>query len=535
MLPQPTVHRRALIIGNSTYPGAPLRNPTNDATALGQKLVELGFDVRTEVNLTGEQFRRVVGEFCNSLAKDSQGGGLTEGVFFYAGHGLQVDGENYLLPIDGQIFSKLDLKQQTVDLAAVLEALGAAARTSIVMLDCCRDNPLPRTLGPGGLSRSLSMSQGLANVRAPKGVYVAFATQPHFVALDGAGMNSPFTEALLEYIDDSGKHVTEVLMDVRKAVYDKTSGQQIPWDHSALFEPFRFAPGDPASARGLDEAERDRIRTEQERAREDSYWEVLQRSRDPNFIQNFLVQYPNSRYRSAALDRIDQLKARAQLRRWVPILAVLFIAIYAAQLYGRFTILRDTDILGSDITHSISPDEDERDVLAAGYRISPFMCRAYCYWDSLFGDPPCAAFSYENNVCYPKFAAEFSEGAPVHSEVMPGFGAPVQSNFRLHWDRALRGDPVKEEEVAQAAGRKVRQRYDSETDRTYYRVERASECQALCAKLPGVCKGFTHTRQTLQCELFGTLRGVVKNADSGLYVHVPATFSGCPKTEPNCE
>ncbi len=535
MLPQPEVHRRALVIGNANYPGAPLRNPTNDATSLGQKLVELGFDVRTELNLSGEQFRRVVGEFCNELAKASQQGALTEGVFFYAGHGLQVDGENYLMPVDGQIFSKLDLKQQTVDLAAVLEALGAAARTSVVMLDCCRDNPLPRTLAPGGLSRSLSTGHGLANVRAPKGVYVAFATQPHFVALDGTGMNSPFTEALLEYIDDSGKHVTEVLMDVRKAVYDKTGGQQIPWDHSALFEPFRFAPGAPADARGLDEAERDRLRGEQERAREDSYWEVLKRSRDPNFIQNFLVQYPNSRYRSAALDRIDQLKARAQIRRWLPIVAVLFIAIYAAQLYGRFTILRDVDIAGSDITPAISPDEDALDVLQFGYRSSLFECRAYCYFDSLFGDPPCAAFSYDNGICYPKFSAEFSKSGPVHSEVMPGFGAPIQSTFRLLWDRALRGDPVSEADVEKAAGKKLRQRYDSDTNRTYLRVERASECQSLCANLPGVCKGFTHTRQTLQCELFSTLRGVVKDADSGLYVHIPATFSGCPATETNCE
>jgi hypothetical protein len=535
MLPQPTVHRRALVIGNATYPGAPLRNPTNDATALGQKLVELGFDVRTELDLSGEQFRRVVGEFCNELAKTSQQGALTEGVFFYAGHGLQVDGENYLLPTDGQIYSKLDLKQQTVDLAAVLEALGSAARTSIVMLDCCRDNPLPRTLGPGGLSRSLATSQGLANVRAPKGVYVAFATQPHFVALDGTGMNSPFTEALLEYIDDSGKHVTEVLMDVRKAVYDKTGGQQIPWDHSALFEPFRFAPGEPADARGLDEAERDRIRGEQERAREDSYWEVLQRSKDPSFIQNFLVQYPNSRYRSAALDRIDQLKARAQLRRWVPIIAVLFLALYAAQLYGRFTILREGDIVGSDITPAIEPGEDEREAPVFGYTRSLFACRAYCLWDSVFGDPPCAAFSYENGVCYPKFAAEFYDPAAAYSEVMPGFGAPVQSKFRLLWDRALRGDPMAEKDVIKGAGRNLKQRYDTETDRTYFRVERASECQAICANLPGVCRGFTHTRQTLQCELFGTLRGIVKNADSGLHVHIPATYSGCPATEENCK
>jgi uncharacterized caspase-like protein len=535
MLPQPEVHRRALIIGNASYPGAPLRNPTNDATAMGQKLVELGFDVRTELNLTGEQFRRVVGEFCNGLAKDTQGGVLTEGVFFYAGHGLQVDGENYLLPIDGQIFSKLDLKQQTVDLAAVLEALGAAARTSIVILDCCRDNPLPRTLAPGGLSRSLSMGQGLANVRAPKGVYVAFATQPHFVALDGPGMHSPFTEALLEYVDDSGKHVTEVLMDVRKAVYDKTNGQQIPWDHSALFEPFKFAPGEPATLKGLAEPERERLRQEQDLAREESYWKVLQSSKSAEFIQSFLVQYPNSRYRSAALDRIDQLKARAQLRRWAPIIIAAIVLIFVAQLYARFTILRNTDIASGDIlTSVIGPDVNEPEVLQLGYRTSLFMCRANCFIDSLFGDPPCAAFSYDNGICYPKFAAEFSNSAPAHSEVMPGFGLPVESKFELLWDRALRGDPVQHADVEKAAGRKLRKGYNDPTNRTYVRTERASECQTICANLPGICKGFTHTRQLQQCELFSTVRGIVKDADSGLEVHIPATFSGCIPNDPAC-
>lgn len=533
MLPQPQVQRRALIIGNASYPGAPLRNPTNDATALGQKLVELGFEVRTELNLSGEQFRRVVGEFCNGLAKASQEGALTEGVFFYAGHGLQVDGENYLLPVDGQIFSKLDLKQQTVDLAAVLEALGAAARTSIVMLDCCRDNPLPRTLGPGGLSRSLTAGHGLANVRAPKGVYVAFATQPHFVALDGTGMNSPFTEALLEYIDDSGKHVTEVLMDVRKSVYDKTGGQQIPWDHSALFEPFKFAPGE--AVKGLDEPERERLRQEQDRAREESYWKVLQDSRNVDFIQSFLVQYPNSRYRSAALDRMDQLKARAQLKRWVPAVVIALIAIYAAQLYGRFTILRNTDIAAGDIILPASSEAEDSEYLDAGYQTSLFMCRVNCYIGSVFGDPLCAAFSYDSGICYPKFAAEFSSPAPVHSEVMPGFGQPVQPKFELLWDRALRGDYVPHEQIEKSSGRKFRKGTDGQTNRTFVRIERASQCQSLCAELPGICKGFTHTRQLQQCELFSSIRGIVKDADSGLEVHIPATFSGCIPMDPACK
>ena len=525
-----TEKRMALVIGNSKYGSVPaLKNPGNDAAALGQKLIELGFDVRTEIDASSDQMIRAVGAFTQALAEATEQGQSTSAVLFYAGHGVQVEGENYLLPIDAEVRSKLDLQHRCVSLHLVLEALGAAARNSVVFLDCCRDNPLPRTLGPA--TRSLAQGQGLADVRAPKGVYIAYATQPHFVALDGTGNNSPFTEALLDFIDDTGKHVTDVMMDVRRAVHDKTKGQQVPWDHSALFEPFRFVPGDASKLEGLTPDQRERVLQEEATAREDSYWKLIPQTRDVGFIHSFVTQFPNSRHRAAALARIDELKQRSQFWRVMRLASVAFAALLvvaAIAQYSRATRLNNFDIASDDI------DVEVGDLQDVGLDRSRFGCWWYCLFKS-----ECIAFSYDRTPaaadatepkkrCFPKSGSAW--GLPIqgiYTEVFPGYPRPVRSEYFLKWDRVLVGGAVDQIRVSELKDAPPRQaRYDEGADRPYFAVKSASDCEKLCTLTSDVCKGFSYARVSGRCEVFNLIKNIAKDTD-GNEIHVPSTVSGC--------
>ena len=526
MLSKVEGYRRALVVGNSNYQGAPtLRNPGNDADAFGGRLRDLGFDVKIEKDLSADGFRRAISDLVRDLASATEKAIPTAAVLFFAGHGVQVDGENYLLPVDAQIQSKLDLKQQSVQLDVVLEALGSVARTGIVLLDCCRNNPLPQTLGPA--SRGLAETHGLANVRAPKGVYVAFATQPHFVALDGVGANSPFTEALVAHVTDRGKLVSETMMSVRREVYDKTGGQQIPWDHSALFEPFAFSPGDAGARPENISAEEWEKQTKAEaKAREDGYWQIVQRSKDIDFVRGFVAQFPNSDHRKDATDRIEQLIVRGRRRRAIPWIAAgvaSCVLLLATVTWLRMQPIPDADIIGGDM---------EQDSGLAGFDTTETGCRLSCLADRL--DHPCVGYSYDlkNKRCYPKYEAVFFQRPskakldPVNSEIMPGRALPVETSFNMHWDRALVGTPTPVDAVTKAPGPSRQVVEDVSTKSVYWIVKSGGQCQQLCADLGAACRGFTFTRISYRCELFETVRGIVRNAITRVPVHIPGSFSG---------
>lgn len=559
MGPGTEVKRLALVIGNGAYSGAaPLKNPVNDATAVGKKLIAIGFEVRTETDATAERMLRALSDFTQALTEASEGGKPTAAVFFYAGHGVQVDGENYLLPVDAQIRNKLDLLHKAVGLQIALQTLNSVTKTCIVLLDCCRDNPLPRTFGGG--TRSAASSHGLANVQAPPGVYVAFATQPHFVALDGAGDNSPFTEGLVQFIGDPGKHVSDVIMDVRRVVYEKTNGQQVPWDHSALFEPFRFVAGDVNRLEGLSDEQRQRVLQQEAEAREASYWQVVQNSKDVGFIHSFVTQFPNSKYRAAAIQRIDDLKARSQFRRFVRLFgvaaAVLAIG-WLVTLWAMTKTLRDTNIAMGDI---VNTDGEP------GFEGSYMACRLRCVFDRF--DRPCVAFSYDQSLpvpqptpaststpgaaqaqtpttagrelsvgarrCFPKYAADFywnpseTSSEPVDSEIMPVFFGkrpePKKSPYRMNWYRTLAGEPVDLADMLSKGD--VDYKNDPKTGRVSWALE-AGECQQTCIDLGDKCRGFSYTSIANRCELFKSVRGVLRDQASGRPVFMPATISAC--------
>lgn len=230
----PAGKRIALVIGNARYPAAPLKNPLNDAAGMAQALSELGFEVIHKENVNGVDMRAAIQEFGVKLR------GASVGLFYYAGHGIQIDGENYLIPTDANINTEDDVKLYAVGVGVVLSQMNTAGTgTNLIILDACRDSPITRSLRSGG--------RGLASILAPKGTFIAYATAPGSVASDGPGRNGVFTQELLKNIRTPGMNIQEMFMHVRVGVWNQTQGQQIPWESSALFSAFYFAGGQGTS------------------------------------------------------------------------------------------------------------------------------------------------------------------------------------------------------------------------------------------------------------------------------------------------
>jgi uncharacterized membrane protein YgcG len=231
--PAPTATPRevrvALVIGNGKYQSvAALPNPSNDAADVSEALRKLGFDVVEGRDLDKRGMEDKVREFGRKLDRASLA------LFFYAGHGLQVGGKNYLVPTDAKLERPGDLSFDTIDVAQVLAQMEAEPRVNLIFLDACRDNPLARTLARSLGTRSSSVGQGLATIQSAIGTMIAYATQPDNVALDGDGRNSPFTAALLKHVATQGLEIGSMMRRVRADVVQATRSKQVPWDHSSL-------------------------------------------------------------------------------------------------------------------------------------------------------------------------------------------------------------------------------------------------------------------------------------------------------------
>ena len=222
--------KAALVIGNGAYQAMPsLRNPANDANLIASKLTGLGFDVVRIIDGDRQAFWDGLKQF----GRKAEGADVA--LVFYAGHGVQVNGRNWLLPVDAEIEASTDLPSQALkanDLLEIMEASGA--KLKLVFLDACRNNPLPRSLSRGA-------SNGLARLEAnAAGMMIAFATSPGDVALDGSGNNSPFTEALAQLIGTPDLEVRHLMGKVRESVYRSTGERQLPWLNEALIGEFYF-------------------------------------------------------------------------------------------------------------------------------------------------------------------------------------------------------------------------------------------------------------------------------------------------------
>ena len=225
------IQRTALVIGNANYNTSPLRNSINDAADMAAALKKLGFIVTLITDANLKKMERSVRKFGIQLRQ----GGV--GLFYYAGHGIQVGGRNYLIPVDAVIASESDVKYETMDAGRVLGKMEDAHNdVNIIILDACRDNPFGRGFR--------SYTRGLARIDAPSGSILAFATAPGDVAADGSGRNGLYTSKLLQHMAAPGRPIEQVFKNVRKDVVSASGGSQIPWESSSLISDFYFvSPG----------------------------------------------------------------------------------------------------------------------------------------------------------------------------------------------------------------------------------------------------------------------------------------------------
>lgn len=236
--------RVALVIGNSAYRSGPLRNPSNDADAVAASLKQLGFRVVLRKNTTRRELNDALRDF-SQLATRSD-----VRLFFYAGHGVQLKGHNYLLPVDAEFQSEEDLPQQATDISEFLDRLGTVkSGLNLVILDACRNNPFgtmttqlaDARMRTRGLASSARPPAGLAPVEAPRGTLVAFSTAPGSVARDSSSQeNSVYTKHLLHWLSTPGMPVERLFKQVRIAVAQETQLQQVPWETSSLMGDFCF-------------------------------------------------------------------------------------------------------------------------------------------------------------------------------------------------------------------------------------------------------------------------------------------------------
>jgi hypothetical protein len=223
--------RVALVIGNADYRKSPLLNPVNDSRDIAAALRARGFAVIERANVTLAEMRQAMREFSDQIA-DSE-----VALVYYSGHGLEVDGRNFFIPIGTDIQRDYEVVDQAFDAGQITELLqrstsSSMPRVNILIVDACRDNPLPRS--------TRSTGKGLARMAAPTGTFIAFSTAPGKVASDGDGRNSPFTKHLLAAIEIPDKPIEQLFKLVRKAVVEETHGMQVPWDNSSLIGDFFF-------------------------------------------------------------------------------------------------------------------------------------------------------------------------------------------------------------------------------------------------------------------------------------------------------
>ena len=272
----------ALVIGNSKYESKEvptLANPVNDARAMAETLNKLGFQVTEVTDATQKEMFRAISNFGENLEPNAVA------LFYFAGHGLQVKGENYLVPVDADITGEASISSETVALNTVLDQLQSSA-VSIVILDACRNNPFKRARSIGG--------GGLAQVtKAPKGNMIAFATSPGQTAQDGTGANGLYTSALLKNIQTPGISLEEVFKRVRNDVAMATGDAQIPWENTSMTGDFYFN-GSPAE--GI----------------ERTFWESIQDSKIRADFETYLTRYPNGLFVEEAKQARDRLLKEEQ-------------------------------------------------------------------------------------------------------------------------------------------------------------------------------------------------------------------------------
>jgi Caspase domain/Putative peptidoglycan binding domain len=298
--------RVAFVVGNGAYKNvAPLPNPPVDAKAMASALRNVGFEVVEGTNLTRDKMTEKLLDF----GKRAQGADVA--VFFYAGHGIAISGTNYLLPVDADIKSEMDVKLgAAINIDLTLDQTMSDAKVKLVFLDACRDNPFAAKIKSNSATRSVNVQTGLAEMKSGEGTLIAFATGPGQTALDGQeGTNSPFTRALLANITQPGVEIQQAMTMVRAQVNEETNKGQLPWGHTNLIGAV-YLNGAPAPATGTAAAPATAptaVAAAPSTDVELEFWRSIKDSNKPEELNAYLSTYPNGQFRSLALARIAAL------------------------------------------------------------------------------------------------------------------------------------------------------------------------------------------------------------------------------------
>jgi peptidoglycan hydrolase-like protein with peptidoglycan-binding domain len=292
--------RVALVIGNGAYRHtAALPNPANDATAVAAALERLDFTVALVVD--GD--KTVIADALRKFARSLRGADV--GLFYYAGHGLQVDGSNYLVPIDAQLLDEADLEFEAINVDQILRLMEKSSPVNLLFLDACRDNPMAQSLATSMRTRSTTVGRGLAVAEGATGTLIVYATRPGHVAEDGAGSHSPFTAALLQHIETAGIEVRQMLSRVRDAVLRATNEKQQPWDHSSLRGDFYFRPLPATVSVTPPEPAPEPLLADKEAL----FWHSIKDSGNPEDFEAYLAQFPAGTFAALARNRIKALRS----------------------------------------------------------------------------------------------------------------------------------------------------------------------------------------------------------------------------------
>jgi hypothetical protein len=293
--------RVAFVVGNGAYKNVPaLPNPAVDAKSMAKLLRNVGFDVVEGSNLSRDKMTEKLLDF----GKKAEGADVA--LFFYAGHGIAVNGTNYLLPVDADLKSEMDVKLgAAINVDLTLEQTMSDAKVKLVFLDACRDNPFAAKIRSAKATRSANVQSGLAEMKSGEGTLLAFATGPGQTALDGeAGTNSPFTRALLANIAQPGVEIQQAMTKVRAQVNEETAKGQLPWGHTNLIGSVYLNPAKAAGTSAEAPAPSSTAASEVEL----EFWRSIKDSNKIEELNAYLTNYPNGTFKSIALSRIAALQ-----------------------------------------------------------------------------------------------------------------------------------------------------------------------------------------------------------------------------------
>jgi len=299
----------AFVVGNGTYKNvAQLPNPPVDAKAMAAVLRNVGFEVVEGTNLTRDKMTEKLLDF----GKKAQGADVA--VFFYAGHGIAISGTNYLLPVDADIKSEMDVKLgAAINIDLTLDQTMSDAKVKLVFLDACRDNPFAAKIKSNSATRSVSVQSGLAEMKSGEGTLIAFATGPGQTALDGQeGTNSPFTRALIDHITKPGIEIQQAMTEVRAQVNEETNKGQLPWGHTNLIGSVYLNPAAASAPSAAATSAGTPVGVASKSGNPDvelEFWRSVKESNKSEELNAYVTAYPNGQFKSLALARIAAIES----------------------------------------------------------------------------------------------------------------------------------------------------------------------------------------------------------------------------------